>query len=140
MKRIISFCVALIMVFSLAGCSGKGTSSTIDSTAAKESTAIKETGTNPDSTTEAVSTGASSAGAVSGYPYLDSTLSTNERVADLLGRMTLEEKAGQMVQGVIGDVTASDMTDLGLGSVLSGGGAVPDDNSIDAWQSMVEMY
>jgi len=140
MKRIISLCVALIMVFSLAGCSGKGTSSTIDSTAAKESTTIKETGTNPDSTNAAVSTEDSAAGAVNGYPYLDSTLSTKERAADLLGRMTLEEKAGQMVQGVIGDVTAADMTGLGLGSVLSGGGAVPDDNSIDAWQSMVEMY
>ena len=140
MKRIISLCVALIMVFSLAGCSGKGTSSTIDSTAAKESTAIKETGTNPDSTTETVSTDASSTEAVNGYPYLDSSLSTKERVADLLGRMTLEEKAGQMVQGVIGDVTAADMTDLGLGSVLSGGGAVPGDNSINAWQGMVEMY
>ncbi|MFE6736107.1 glycoside hydrolase family 3 N-terminal domain-containing protein [Microbacterium sp. NPDC057650] len=31
-------------------------------------------------------------------PFRDATLSTAERVADLLGRMTLEEKVGQMLQ------------------------------------------
>ncbi|MGW6442005.1 exo-beta-d-1,3/1,6-glucosidase [Lentzea sp. NPDC055074] len=31
-------------------------------------------------------------------PYLDATLPTHERVADLLGRMTLAEKVGQMMQ------------------------------------------
>ncbi|MEQ6898348.1 glycoside hydrolase family 3 N-terminal domain-containing protein [Microbacterium sp. KR10-403] len=31
-------------------------------------------------------------------PYRDTTLTTAERVADLLGRMTLEEKIGQMLQ------------------------------------------
>jgi len=30
--------------------------------------------------------------------YLNQTLSTRERVADLLGRMTLPEKVGQMLQ------------------------------------------
>ena len=137
MKRIFSLCVALVMLFSLAGCSSKGISPTNAIVISKESTAIKETGTNPDETNTAVSTQITAAG---GYPYMDSSLTVKERVADLLGRMTLEEKAGQMVQGVIGDVTASDMTDLGLGSVLSGGGAVPGDNSIDAWQGLVEMY
>ena len=31
-------------------------------------------------------------------PYLDSSLPIPARVADLLGRMTLEEKVGQMMQ------------------------------------------
>lgn len=137
MKRFFSMCVALIMLFSLAGCSGTGISPTTNITAEIESTALTDTGTNPDAANTAISTDVSEA---DGYPFMDSSLATNERVADLLGRMTLEEKAGQMVQGVIGDVTASDMTDLGLGSVLSGGGAVPGDNSIDAWQGQVEMY
>ena len=31
--------------------------------------------------------------------YRDPTLSVEERVADLLGRMTLEEKVGQLIIG-----------------------------------------
>jgi beta-glucosidase len=54
--------------------------------------------------------------------------------------MTLAEKAGQMVQGVIGTVQKSDMTNLGLGSVLSGGGSLPSDSSILGWQKMVKTY
>ena len=34
----------------------------------------------------------------SDLPYLDPTLSVAERVADLLARMTVEEKVGQMLQ------------------------------------------
>jgi beta-glucosidase len=37
----------------------------------------------------------------SDLPYRDSTLSVEERVADLLSRMTLAEKAGQMFHSMI---------------------------------------
>ena len=30
-------------------------------------------------------------------PYLDASLSVADRIADLLGRMTVEEKVGQMM-------------------------------------------
>ena len=51
-----------------------------------------------------------------------------QRVADLLGRMTLAEKVGQMTQAERADVAAdpSLITAYALGSVLSGGGSVPD--------------
>jgi hypothetical protein len=39
--------------------------------------------------------------ASSGIPYRDSTLSVEERVADLLSRMTVEEKSGQMFHTMI---------------------------------------
>jgi len=68
--------------------------------------------------------------------YLDATLPTKDRVSSLLGQMSLEEKAGQMLQAERNRVTVEDMTDLKLGSVLSGGGSVPGDNTLVDWQDM----
>lgn len=72
--------------------------------------------------------------------YLDASKSTEERVADLLGRMTLREKAAQMVQGERGAVTPEDLEDYGLGSVLSGGGSVPGSGSIEDWEQLMKSY
>ena len=73
-------------------------------------------------------------------PYENSSLPTSRRVADLLGRMTLAEKVGQMTQAERGDVAAdpSLVTTWGLGSVLSGGGSVPADNTPAGWADMVD--
>jgi beta-glucosidase len=75
-------------------------------------------------------------------PYRDASLPTATRVADLLGRMTLEEKVGQMTQAERGDVAAdpSLVATWGLGSVLSGGGSVPDPNTPSAWADMVDTF
>jgi beta-glucosidase len=75
----------------------------------------------------------------SGYSqvYLDSTASVNERVEDLLGRMTLNEKIGQMVQTERGFANVNSViTTYFLGSILSGGGSVPGSNSVADWVSM----
>lgn len=72
--------------------------------------------------------------------YLDPAKSTPERVSDLLSRMTLEEKAAQMVQGERGAVTSEDLETYGLGSVLSGGGSVPGSGSIEEWAQMMASY
>ncbi len=72
--------------------------------------------------------------------YLDSTKSTAERVSDLLSRMTLEEKAAQMVQGERNAVTSKDLKTYGLGSVLSGGGSVPGEGAIHDWEKMMNSY
>jgi len=74
--------------------------------------------------------------------YLDARQPTARRVADLLSRMTLDEKIGQMTQAERGGIDAdpSQITTLGLGSVLSGGGSVPTPNTPTAWADMVDRY
>ncbi|HST85568.1 MAG TPA: glycoside hydrolase family 3 protein [Kineosporiaceae bacterium] len=75
-------------------------------------------------------------------PYQNPRLSVERRVHDLLGRMTLEEKIGQMTQAERGNVDADPtlITSLNLGSVLSGGGSVPTPNTPTGWADMVDRY
>ncbi len=74
-------------------------------------------------------------------PYQDPGRPTSVRVADLLSRMTLAEKVGQMTQAERADITdPQQITDAGLGSVLSGGGSVPTPNTPEAWADMVDSY
>jgi beta-glucosidase len=74
------------------------------------------------------------------FPYQDPSLSPADRVADLLPRMTLDDKVGQMTQGERGTVTTSDMTTFRLGSVLSGGGSAPTPNTPAAWADMYDNF
>ncbi|WP_406495688.1 glycoside hydrolase family 3 C-terminal domain-containing protein [Streptomyces sp. NBC_01604] len=76
-----------------------------------------------------------------GLPYLNSTLPVQKRVADLLSRMTLAEKAGQMTQAERGAVTApGDIATYDLGSLLSGGGSTPTPNTAKAWAKMIDAF
>ncbi|WP_406865471.1 glycoside hydrolase family 3 N-terminal domain-containing protein [Streptomyces sp. HUAS MG47] len=76
-----------------------------------------------------------------GLPYLDERLPVKRRVADLLGRMTLAEKAGQMTQAERNALRSpGDIAGYGLGSLLSGGGSVPTPNTAEAWARMVDAY
>ena len=72
--------------------------------------------------------------------YEDESLTTEERVTILLNELSLEEKAGQMLQGVRDVVTTTDMTDLGLGSILSGGGSYPGRNKLEDWDIMMKGF
>jgi beta-glucosidase len=75
-------------------------------------------------------------------PYQNPKLPTPDRVDDLLARMTLEEKVGQMTQAERIDVAADPklITTYQLGSVLSGGGSVPESNTPEAWTDMVDEF
>ncbi|MES4905478.1 MULTISPECIES: glycoside hydrolase family 3 N-terminal domain-containing protein [unclassified Streptomyces] len=76
-----------------------------------------------------------------GLPYLDPELPVQRRVKDLLSRMSLEEKAGQMTQAERNALTTpGDIAEYGLGSLLSGGGSVPTPNTPDAWARMVDAF
>lgn len=56
----------------------------------------------------------------------------------LVGKMTVEEKVGQMIQAERRYMRISDITRYCLGSVLSGGGSVPGKNSVEDWRNMIE--
>jgi beta-glucosidase len=86
--------------------------------------------------------GGSSAGAADPLPYEDPSLPVGERVDDLLSRMTLEEKVGQMTQTERYQVfdDTSPITQYGLGSILSGGGSTPAQNNPEAWADMVDRF
>ena len=75
-------------------------------------------------------------------PYLNARLPVDKRVNDLLARMTLEEKIGQMTQAERGAVAdnPSLIAQWQLGSVLSGGGSTPPTNTPAAWVAMVNSF
>jgi beta-glucosidase len=75
-------------------------------------------------------------------PYENAALPIPQRVTDLLGRMTLAEKVGQMTQAERASIDSdpSIIASDNLGSVLSGGGSVPTPNTPTAWADMVDRY
>ncbi|WP_405589478.1 glycoside hydrolase family 3 protein [Streptomyces sp. NBC_01092] len=76
-----------------------------------------------------------------GLPYLNSELPVQRRVADLLSRMSLAEKAGQMTQAERGALSnAGDVAAYDLGSILSGGGSTPTPNTAEAWARMIDGF
>jgi len=72
--------------------------------------------------------------------YLDPTASVEDRVEDLLSRMTLEEKVGQMAQVSMDCIAEEDIRDRFLGSMLSGGGGAPRPNNPASWAEMVNGF
>ena len=62
------------------------------------------------------------------------------RAEALLQRMTLDQKIGQMTQPERMACTPEDVREYHLGSVLSGGGSCPGDNTVQDWVSMNDAY
>ncbi|MFI0371130.1 glycoside hydrolase family 3 protein [Actinomadura sp. 1N219] len=71
-------------------------------------------------------------------PYLDPRSSVEDRVDDLLGRMSLDDKLGQMTQPERRFVTPEEITRYGIGSVLSSGGSAPSPNTAAKWADMYD--
>ncbi|MFA7193475.1 MAG: glycoside hydrolase family 3 protein [Candidatus Paceibacterota bacterium] len=73
--------------------------------------------------------------------YLNPNNSVEERVEDLLSYMTLEEKIGQMA--LVENKSVEEMKDVslyGLGALLSGAGANPENNTPEGWNKMVSDF
>lgn len=74
--------------------------------------------------------------------YLDPNAPVEQRVDDLLGRMTLAEKIGQMTQAERGQFSgagASNIATYHVGSILSAGGSSPSNNAAD-WVTMYNTF
>jgi len=74
-------------------------------------------------------------------PYQNPLLPIDERVADLMSRMTDSEKIGQMVLIEKGSIhNLKDITRYNLGALLSGGGAGPKQDTPLAWLEMINSF
>lgn len=61
-------------------------------------------------------------------------------IENLLQKMTLHEKIGQMAQVEKNSITPQEVTEYSIGSVLSGGGGNPTLNTLQEWRKMVQSY
>ena len=65
------------------------------------------------------------------------------RITDLLARMSVEEKVGQVVQPEWKSITPAEVTQYHIGSIENGGGAVPAGNkhaTVQDWVNLIEPY
>jgi beta-glucosidase len=65
------------------------------------------------------------------------------RITELLHKMTLEQKVGQMIQADIRSVTAEDVRKYRLGSILNGGGAFPGNEkhaTVSDWVALADSF
>ncbi|WP_288132504.1 glycoside hydrolase family 3 N-terminal domain-containing protein [Microbulbifer sp.] len=65
------------------------------------------------------------------------------RIDELLAKMTVEEKVGQMVQVEIRTATPEEVKQYNIGSILNGGGAFPGDDkhaTVDDWVALADEY
>ncbi len=114
MKKILSF--LFFLSFLLSACGG-GNSTTVDVTP--------------------IPTTVSDLGPVI---YTDPSQPIEARVEDLLRRMSLDEKIGQMTQAERFSLQPGDITKYHIGSVLNGGGGAPPENNPQGWYEMVDGY
>ena len=62
-----------------------------------------------------------------------------QRIDELLAKMTLEQKVAQMIQPEIRDITVEDMRKYGFGSYLNGGGAFPNNDKYATPQDWIAL-
>jgi beta-glucosidase len=66
-----------------------------------------------------------------------------QRISELMTRMTLEEKVGQIMQADIASVTPEQVREFNLGSILNGGGSAPGmnlRNTPESWLTLADEF
>ena len=66
--------------------------------------------------------------------------SIQQKIKELLNKMTLDQKVGQMIQTERMSITPAQVKKYHIGSVLSGGGSCPGDNYPADWVKMNDAY
>ncbi len=116
--------------------------------ACAERSATDRTSTNdaPSDLPEAASAQNKYIGAAA-WPAAQSPLPLNrqmeKKIQALVARMTIEEKVGQLIQGEIKDTMPEDVRNYHLGSVLNGGGSMPNRNkhaTPQEWLDLADAY
>jgi len=123
MKKLKGLLIFFLLIMVFTGCNKQNFKSSLDNTNQVDNQQGKEEQLKEDK-------------AIDKQTYMDSSVPTTDRVSALLNQMSLMEKAGQMLQGERNRVSAKEMTNLRLGSVLSGGGSYPGSNTIEDWNEM----
>ena len=104
---------------------------------------------SPDTATNASSSPPTVVINAHGLPYLNPNLPISQRVDDLVSRMSLAEKIGQMTQAdrfmftdaaTTSNSSANNLRAWLVGSLLSGGGDTPTPNTPTGWADMVDGF
>ncbi len=115
-KSAMSKLIVCIMIISiLAGCQSTDSTKAKTSTQPAESTASATTKVSQDT-------------------------SVDNKVKELLDKMTLDEKVGQLIQAARDDFYPGDVKTYFIGSVLSGGGSQPGQGTKEDWLTMCKEY
>ena len=122
---------------------------TLAASAPSEAKTINIALSSSDTATDASSSPPSVVINAHGLPYLNPSLPISQRVSDLLSRMSLAEKIGQMTQAdrfmftdaaTTSNSSANDLRAWLVGSLLSGGGDTPTPNTPTGWADMVDGF
>ncbi|HWE09819.1 MAG TPA: glycoside hydrolase family 3 N-terminal domain-containing protein [Solirubrobacteraceae bacterium] len=122
---------------------------TLPSHAASEAKTINITLSTPDTAANVTNDPPTVVIDAHGFPYLNSNLPISQRVSDLLSRMSLPEKIGQMTQAdrymfldssTTSNSSANNLRAWYMGSLLSGGGDTPTPNTPTGWADMVDGF
>lgn len=81
------------------------------------------------------------------WPRVQSAVKTDPaieaKITELLGKLTLEQKVGQLIQPELRQVTPADVTEYSLGSILNGGGSFPSENKhakVEDWLALADGF